>query len=276
MFSTIVVGCDGSPGSLAAIALAERLRDPAGRLVLTSVRPVEVSWPSPDFGRRVEETAQEILRLSARRVTDGIPVDTVSEAHGSVAGGLNDVAEREHADLIVLGPTHHASLARLSGRMTVQRLLHGAPCAVASAREAAGGDRIVVAYDTSPEGRLALETAYGIAERAGLDVELCHAVEPITYTGSYVAVIDPEYERAAREQAERALESAAAQAPEGVAVTTRVGWGPAADAVLAGEKGAALIVAGSRGYGTLHRAIVGSVSGALLTRADVPVLVTPR
>src|SRR4051812_21742049 len=107
MFSTIVVGCDGSPGSLAAIELAERLRDPGGRLVLVSVRPSEVGFGTADFNRRAEETAQGILRLSARRVGEGVTVETVSEAHNSVAGGINDVAERQGADLIVLGPTHH-------------------------------------------------------------------------------------------------------------------------------------------------------------------------
>lgn len=57
---------------------------------------------------------------------------------------------------------------------------------------------------------------------------------------------------------------------------TRVAWGSAADALLADQSDVALLVAGSRAYGTLHRAIAGSVSGALLTRASAPVLVTPR
>lgn len=277
MFSSIVVGCDGSPGSLAAIELAQRLRDPAdGRLILVSVRPSELGYGTVEFNRRAEAAAQEILRLSVKHVAEGVPADSVSEAHNSVPGGLNDVAEREAADLIVLGPTHHHSLARLAGRMTVQRLLAGAPCAVGVAGGGTDGGRIIVGYDASDEARLALARAYGIAAHLGADVELCQAVEPITYMGSYVAVVNPEFERKAREQAGRELEAAAAEAPDGVGVTTRIAWGGAAEALLAGENGAAMIVTGSRGYGTLRRAIAGSVSGALVTRSEVPVLVTPR
>jgi nucleotide-binding universal stress UspA family protein len=95
--------------------------------------------------------------------------------------------------------------------------------------------------------------------------------------GPYIAVIDPDMERRLEQHAQSQLDETAAAAPEGVAVTTRVAWGSAADEILAAaEADAGLIVAGSRGYGTARRAVVGSVSGALLTQSKVPVLVTPR
>jgi nucleotide-binding universal stress UspA family protein len=65
-----------------------------------------------------------------------------------VARGLNEVAETEHADLIVLGSTHFGAIGRLGNRTIVQRLLHGAPCAVAVA---APGQRLPEAVGATPD-----------------------------------------------------------------------------------------------------------------------------
>lgn len=281
MFKTIVIGCDGSTGSLAAIDLAARLRDPdGGRLVLVSVFPQLVAIP--DFassgaeGRR-EAAAQEILQRSVKRIPAATAHETYVEPHASVAGGLNAVAVRTGADLMVLGPSHRRSVARLAGRMTVQRLLHGAPCAVAVAGQTAGDGSIVVAYDGSPESRYALAVAYALAARLGTRVQLCGVVEPITPIGPYIAAVERDLELPRRASAEAALARAMRQAPPGVSVTARVASGSAASELLAAaEDGAQMIVAGSRAYGILHRAIADSVSGVLLTRSEVPVLVIPR
>jgi nucleotide-binding universal stress UspA family protein len=79
------------------------------------------------------------------------------------------------------------------------------------------------------------------------------------------------------EDAQVALQSAADKAPEGVAVKRRVLWGDAPSALqkLAAEE-ADLLIAGSRGFGSLHRAMAGSISGALLSEPRVPTLITPR
>lgn len=283
MFQSIVVGCDGSEGSLAAIELATRLRDPSrGRVTLTSIYPQLRGFgptivPS-SHADRLETAAEEILALSARRLTPEVPFDRVAMAHPSEPGGLNDVAETVGADLIVLGFTHRHSFGRMTGRMTVQKLLHGAPCAVAvAARHAPTGDGpIVVAFDGSPEAGLAAQSAFNIAAQTAAPVEMVNVIEPVTYMGPYIAAVDPEMERRLHEHAQLVLDKAVASAPEGIHTATRVRWGDPAEVVLEAGAGAGLIVAGSRGYGMTRRAIVGSVSGALLTRASVPVLVTPR
>jgi nucleotide-binding universal stress UspA family protein len=284
MFRTIVVGCDGSDGSIAAITLAARLRHPdGGRLVLTSVFP---SFRGPgaavvpgSYAQRLQEEADEILELSQKRVAAGVPSERVAVANRSVAGGLHEAAEAHRADLVVLGASHHHAAGRLTGRMTVQRLLHGAPCAVAVAtlRLPEPDAPVIVAYDGSPEARHALRVAYRLAAASGSRVELITVIEPVTYMGRYLAAIDPEMERLLTEHAHASLAEAAAAAPDAVEVGMHVGWGvPADETMAAAEGGASLIVAGSRAYGTVHRAIVGSVSGALVTQGRVPALVTPR
>jgi nucleotide-binding universal stress UspA family protein len=108
-------------------------------------------------------------------------------------------------------------------------------------------------------------------------VELRAVVEPVSYMGPYIAAVDPELEQQMIERIRGELSERAAEAPEGVSVSTRVTVGSAAESLLdAAADGAGMVVAGSRSYGTLHRAIAGSVSGALLTQSRVPVLITPR
>ncbi len=49
----------------------------------------------------------------------------------SPAHALHDLAEAEHAELIVVGSSHTGRLGRVAPGSTGERLLHGAPCAVA-------------------------------------------------------------------------------------------------------------------------------------------------
>jgi nucleotide-binding universal stress UspA family protein len=52
---------------------------------------------------------------------------------------------------------------------------------------------------------------------------------------------------------------------------------PAADAILryAEEEGADLIVLGTRGFGAIRRALIGSVASTIARRAPCPILLVP-
>jgi nucleotide-binding universal stress UspA family protein len=286
MFSTIVVGSDGSAQAAEALVLAHSLRDPdQGRLVLTTVFPLYRGFAGPVvpmlYAEWLERGAQETLDRARSHVAAGVPVETRAIAAPSAPGGLNDVAEEVGADLIVLGSSHHGGLARASGRTTVQRLVQGAPCAVAEAapsqRALSDTPHICVAYDGSAEAEKALEQAYAIAAERSGSVTLLGAIEPIVelteFGGSF---IDPGVDRDREAAATASLEQAAGRAPAGVDVTTRFAWGDAPHTLLEMAAGADLVVSGSRGYGPVRRALAGSVSMALLTHATAPVLVVPR
>jgi nucleotide-binding universal stress UspA family protein len=288
MYRTILVGCDGSEHEAHAIALAEQLRDTAGgRVILANVVPFYRSLTGPgiafDYDAWLRDRSSETLDRAEAAVTYGVPFERETIASASAAAGINDLAELVNADLIVLGESHRGSVQELFGRKTVQRLLHGAPCAVAVAAPGqsprfSASPRICVAYNGSPEARYALETAYGIAVATAATVEVCLVLEPIVFAAGFAAApVGAECDEPRREAALAELEEAVAQAPEAVTAKPKLLWGASVHAVVAeAAVDADLIVAGSRGFGALQRAIAGSTAVGLLTNGVIPVLVTPR
>jgi nucleotide-binding universal stress UspA family protein len=284
VYRSILVGCDGSEEQADALALAQQLRDPdGGRLLLANVIPLMGALTGPglvlEYGQWLAERADETLAGAAAQVDPGVPHEPHTLASPSAAAGLNDLAEELEADLIVLGRTERGMAADLAGRMTIQRLLHGAPCAVAvaapdQASRFGASPRLCVAYDGSPEADFALQTAYGIAAATSASVLVCTVFEPIVAVAGFAGVIDDEeIERHLR----AALDAAAARAPAGTPVEPRLLRGSPPYAILRDAMaGADLIVTGSRGYGPLHRALAGSTSALLLKDARTSVLVTPR
>ena len=104
-------------------------------------------------------------------------------------------------------------------------------------------------------------------------------VEPPPTTGSMIAagtgsewpsVTDKRHGR-------QLLYYVADHAPRGLELETVLLHGHAAEQIARRTAGVVdLLFAGSRGYGPLRRALVGSVSGALLRDAGCPVVITPR
>ena len=137
------------------------------------------------------------------------------------AQGLHELAVVEHASLVVVGSTHTGRLGRVYPGSTGEKLLHGAPCAVAivprvlrrAARSAIG-----VAYDGSDEAKAALDSAVALAEAFGAELELIGVAASDWYTGPALAggigvdVLREEIEQDVRERLERARGDASASA----------------------------------------------------------------
>ena len=80
-----------------------------------------------------------------------------------------------------------------------------------------------------------------------------------------------------RQDYQEALDRALAGLPDGVQATGELLYGEVVDELsMVGERGADLLVCGSRGYGPVRRVLLGTVSSALVRQASVPVLVVPR
>ena len=278
-FRRVVVGIDGSDAAGEALALAQRLADPDGVLVLAHV-DAHRAFRLPHG--HVREPAAAPLDAARAQVEGDRPVTCVVRAANSAARGLTEIAEDERADLIVLGSHRPAPEGGIAAGRIAARLLHGGPCAVAIAPAgAAERDRfhhVGVAYDASAEAAAALAAAYAVAarDRAAASIYLCIPPIGAGYGGEVGAEID-QAAQAQRVRAQEQLDAAADDAPHGVNPRTVLLRGNPADEIARACDGIVdLLFAGSRGYGPMHRALVGSVSEALARSARHPVVVMPR
>lgn len=282
MFERTIVAFDGSNRSEDALALALRLRDRAtGALILACVGVPHGTWHVPRRGERIAgEEGEQVAAMIAEarhRIAPGIGVQARAPLAASPARGLTELAEDEGADLLVVGSSRRAPSGRIALERTAGRLLHGAPCAVAiapaDAREVGAFRHIGIAYDGSPEARAALAAGYALAARDGAAVTLLHAspaASSATQSGKRAQRLDVS-------PAHEALDAAAGAAPDGVNPQTVLLHGEPGRAIADACDGIAdLVVCGSRGYGPLRHALVGSVSAAIVENASHPVLVLPR
>jgi|SRR5215207_663937 len=138
--------------------------------------------------------------------------------------------------------------------------------------------KILLATDGSKEAALAARTAIDVAHKTGSELHVVY-VEP------WPPIIDPKADKAVTEainekKMKRANRLLGAQVQEIEAAGCSVAKaylrkGGAAEEIvsLAEEMGAGLIVVGSRGWGRLRRALIGSVSESVVRYAHCPVLV---
>jgi nucleotide-binding universal stress UspA family protein len=132
---------------------------------------------------------------------------------------------------------------------------------------------IVHATDGSPEAAEARAVAVDLAQETEARIVVI-TVHPVAHPrkGVQLPVREVETGAGARRVAQEAVDAISAA---GVASEAVVLIGEPADeiATYAADAHADVIVVGSRGFGTLHGALVGSVSRALMKRSMVPVTI---
>jgi len=278
-FRRVLVGLDGSESAGEALALAQRLVEPDGVLILACV---DVHRPFHLPHAHGQPAAAEVLAAARAEVESDVAITCVERDAASAARGLTEIGEEERAEVAVLGSRRPAPEGRVSPGRTALRLLQGGPCAVAVA-PAGAHDRdrfrhVGVAYDGSPEAGAALAAAYAIAARDGAAASLFYTI--VIPGGAYEGMGAQEVDNAKQAQRLRAqeqLDAAADEAPEGVNPRTVLLHGLAGQEIARACDGVVdLLFTGSRGYGPMHRALAGSVSEALLLAATHPVVVMPR
>jgi nucleotide-binding universal stress UspA family protein len=277
----IVVGVEGSARSSDALALADLLAGLlGGPLVLVHNRPRE---EPPKF---LEPPQNEQLMRSVSDSTSAQVQELVSHDHEpgmrvthaeSPAEGLRQIAERANARLIVVGPSHRSELGRVRPGSVGGQLLSGAPVPIAIAprgyADAAPWIGLIAsAFDGSPESRLALDWAAQVAEskRRRLRVVSVHSPAVVGGLGYGAAYVDP----VPRSDLEREQHQAIA-AYDGP-VECQVADGDPGRMLVETSRDADLLVMGSRGYGPLQAAFLGSVSRYVVRHAACPVVIHPR
>ncbi len=286
----ILLATDGSESAtLAGSAAADISNKTAAELhvvhVWTDVPPPVYPGPSLDhYSRLARDEAGRLLRRQAwnARVAGG----RVAGEHlreGLPAEQIISLAEELEVDLVVVGSRRMGRVKRLIAGSVSERVVHRASCPVLIV---CGGTswpagRVVVADDGSGPARKAGDLAAEIANLSGAEVVVVRAYEhPPEPVGGWSAQdrreLDEVLLRNRRDLKKRAeqLEEIVRCRPKTRLIKSKAA--PAMNLVAEeGEGERTLFAIGSRGLGAPKRALLGSVSTAVLRAADGPVLVVP-
>jgi nucleotide-binding universal stress UspA family protein len=285
----VVVGFDFSESSRRAVWWAAREALSRRRpLLLVHV----VTWPFENItsvhlpGSAELEPLQESLRHELGMLVEGCrEIDPALEVRSELPYGdpvdeLSTLAE--NAELLVLGGARinaYGVVGSTSAELLARR--SGAPVIVVR------GDReqpapesapVVVGADGSATSKRAVGFAYDFASRHGCELVVVHAWSDLP--------LDP----FARVRAWELPWGEVKNDAEEVLAESIAGWGEhypdvsirpvvtpeqPAEALLREAEGANLLVVGSHGRGRIRRALLGSVSHAVVNRAPCPVAVLP-
>jgi nucleotide-binding universal stress UspA family protein len=264
----ILVAYDGSPeAELALRWAAEEARGTGRGLHVVAVDDVVTS----PWGAETVDRGEDALAGIEKTLGD---LDIVAETRvGHVTGELLGAASS--ADQVVVGSRGHGRAEDLLVGSVSQHLARHAPCPVVVVRPTRGSDpRIVVGVDGSSASSAALDYACRRAERTGARVVALHAWR--THAPSTdVWSSDP---RALKGLAHREVLLAESIAglrvdhPDVVLEQETVPVAPVRCLVDASHD-ASLVVVGSHGLGFFGGLLLGSVSQAVLQRAECPVAV---
>lgn len=265
MFKNVLVGVDGRQNSRDAITLASQLTDPGGKLTLLFVRATDLREDLEDSDRVLEE----------QRRACAVDADLLSVAAINPARALHEQAEKQNADLLVVGSCSHGVFGRVVLGDDTRAALNGAPCALAIAPRGYAEnphpiDKIGIAYDGSPQSRHALSIARALAQVTGATL---HAMEVIPLpTYAYAGAVAP----TAGEGIDESLARAKARMKQLPDVEGHAIYGLAGEELAVFGNAVDLLIVGSRGYGPLERLVHGSTSNYLQRHARCSLLVLPR
>ena len=287
--STILIGVDASERSEDAVAFARQLADASGAHVV-----IANAYPYSDLPSRASNTAyREALRDSSlelvrelRTRLEGLPEkqSTIKiTANTSPAHALHAMADVEDASLLVVGSSHTGRARRVLPGSTGERLIHGSPCSVAVVpkdyrKHAEPIQRVGAAYNGSPEAREAVFSAARLARVLGAELVVIGVADATTYGtpammgGPSVASLRVDVDRHVQES----LDALLGELPDDIKKTSKRLTGDPAELLASYSEHVDLLVMGSRGYGPLHSALAGGVSGRVMRNAHCPVIIVPR
>ncbi|MCC6755639.1 MAG: universal stress protein [Solirubrobacterales bacterium] len=282
-FTKVLVGHDGGEHAEDAIALGRVIARRSGAgLVLASVIPNPVGgsfMPALPADAYTELTGKAKAILDVAAKSEG--AESEVEQSSSPSHGLQTVAERVGADLIVVGSSPKAEAGHTRAGRKARQLMSGGSCAVAVApdgfRNRPALERIGVGIDGSTESRLATEIAVDLSpdgsELRLIAVAAGFADEWGRWGATYPLA---EVAEATRESAQLLLAEMVEVIPDRIRAGKVLLEGTAAIKLAEASADLDLLVLGSRGYGPVKRVLLGSVSADVVNHAASALMVVPR
>lgn len=307
MAAQLLIAYDGSTAAEAAVVTAGRLFAGARGALLTVIEPTPGPAPVQAFAPMLDPAiVQRELDALAREARDdgrdvaarglriaetaGLTLEPrVARREGSESQTILAEADLIDADVIVCGSHGRGAAARSLLGSTSTGVLHHAtrPVLVVPADPGASEGPALLAYDGSAGARAAIAvTGRLLPERQVVVVHVWNSPMRNTLSGRALArapiselrEFSADYEQLFADEATSVVE-------EGVALATGAGLNASGQAIesgsgawralaeVASDHGAAVIVAGSRGRGSLASTIFGSVSSGLVHNAEMPALI---
>lgn len=290
---TVVVGYRAGKVGLSGLHLGVRIARTRGTS-LTVATIVPKPWLTPSRARvdaEYELWADALAAESAKEaagfldtVADGVGVDYVHRAHGSVSGGLLDVIHEVDADVLVLGSLPSGGRGQVLIGSTADWLLHASPVPVAiSPRNYRAHQgkltRLTCAYSATPDSVDVVKRCFEFGRRFGVPVRV------ITFAVRGKTMYPPEVGLEAEDQVLRAWASQVRGILEELKTTGIVGEDVALQVVTGRSWNEALekadwqegeiLALGTRPRGDIRRVFLGSRSTKIIRESPVPVLVLP-
>lgn len=283
-YDRIVVGTDGSAGSLAATSWAARVADVCG----AEVALVHGLAPLLEHMFSIPPLASDVLLTLVNENLSGRWSEPLREAavefeavliEDGAAAALLSTASQKHASLLVVGRHGHTRWAPHVMGGVVHKVLSDAICPVAivpTSWEHRGIDAapyVVVGVDGSKSSVAALDWAIRHAERFAMGVRAVTAVA--TQVDGEIAWLAPSDDVTARTAAEEELRHLVEprSAETDVELVMGVTLSRAGESLVEESESAALVVVGSRGLGSVAALLTGSTSHYVATRSLCPTVI---
>jgi nucleotide-binding universal stress UspA family protein len=280
MFENIAVAYAGDQAGTDAVALAVKLAD-----VLASKLSIVFPY-HPLLAAVPGDAAQQQVRDELKAIAPDSPSlkdATYLPSHSQwPIRATHEIADYQRCDLIVFGAAREGIAEHLHISL-MERMVHAAPCAVlvapsGYAQGAHSAPRHVgVGFASSKEGKQALQLGRELAQTFDGDLRVIAAswlsLVVRGYAAQAASISTLESETFAETKA--SLEEAVVDLGD-IHVDAQVIKGDPITVLLEHSKTLDLLVLGSRAYGPVRHALLGSVSAAVMREADCPVLVTPR
>ena len=204
----------------------------------------------------------------------------------SAPSALHRAAEELQAGLLVVGSTDRGRGGVLGPGSTAERLMHGAPCAIAVVPHewlrGGGLATLGVAYIDTPEARDAVRGAVALARRSGAKLRVLGAVKPHHFGRPAGGPPGSGFEASTYDQTGTDTQQAtsAAQALIGetgdLKIDIDISAQEPADFLIAASDSLDLLICGSRGYGPRKAVLLGGVTREVVRGARCPVILLAR